>query len=153
MGKLTISTYYETDHDRLDELFRQFQLSKTADFSKARECFRQFKVGLQRHIIWEEEILFPIFERKAGLAGGGPTRVMRMEHRMIEACLENLHDQVKLQNPATEDLERNLVELLTAHNMKEEQVLYPAIDNTIGGDELTHVFRSMESLAEDRYNA
>jgi regulator of cell morphogenesis and NO signaling len=51
----TIRTYYERDHDRLDELFTTFQRLKRSDFAKAKEAFKEFKVGLQRHIVWEEE--------------------------------------------------------------------------------------------------
>ena len=153
MAEQSITHFYEHDHDRLDELFKSFQRLKRTDFAKAGGCFREFKTGLQRHIIWEEEILFPLFERKTGMTVGGPTQVMRMEHRVIKTYLEEIHDQVQLQNPETDEAERKLLETLSSHNMKEEQILYPAIDRSLEGDEMTHVFRSMEGLSEDRYSS
>lgn len=42
----TISTFYEQDHDRLDELFKTFQKFKRSDFAKAKEAFKEFKFGL-----------------------------------------------------------------------------------------------------------
>ena len=73
----TISEFYEQDHDRLDELFKTFQKLKRSDFAKAKEAFKEFKFGLQRHIVWEEGVLFPLWEEKTGMSEGGPTFVMR----------------------------------------------------------------------------
>ncbi len=98
MSEQTITNYYETDHDRLDELFRQFQKYKRIDYPRAKQFFVQFKFGLQRHIVWEEEILFPMFEQKTGMPGG-PTEVMRMEHLQIGQFLEAVHQKVKKQDP------------------------------------------------------
>jgi iron-sulfur cluster repair protein YtfE (RIC family) len=153
MSEGSITHFYENDHDRLDELFTSFQRLKRTDFAKAAACFREFKTGLQRHIIWEEEILFPLFERKTGMTAGGPTQVMRVEHTMIKAHLEEIHALVQLRSAETEGAERKLLETLSSHNMKEEQILYPAIDRSLEQDELNHIFRSMEGLAGDRYSA
>ena len=73
----TIREFYEQDHDRLDELFKTFQQLKRSDFAKAKEAFKEFKFGLQRHIVWEEDLLFPLWEEKTGMSEGGPTFVMR----------------------------------------------------------------------------
>ena len=84
MNEQSVSIYYGQDHDRLDDLFTKHQQLKRTDFAKAKEYFKEFKFGLQRHIVWEEDILFPLFEEKTGMRGGGPTAVMRMEHRIIK---------------------------------------------------------------------
>ena len=60
----TISAFYEQDHDRLDDLFKTFQQFKRSDVAKAKEAFQGFKLGLQRHIVWEEDLLFPLWEEK-----------------------------------------------------------------------------------------
>ena len=60
----TITAFFEQDHDRLDELFKTFQQLKRSDFAKAKEAFAAFKIGLQRHIVWEESILFHCGKRK-----------------------------------------------------------------------------------------
>ena len=69
----TICEFFEQDHDRLDELFKTFQKMKRSDFAKAKEAFKAFKVGLQRHIVWEEDLLFPLWEEKTGMSEEGPT--------------------------------------------------------------------------------
>ncbi|MBI4436679.1 MAG: hemerythrin domain-containing protein [Candidatus Omnitrophica bacterium] len=146
MDKQLIAPYYEADHDRLDGLFRNFQSSKRSDFSKAKESFREFKIGLQRHIIWEEEILFPLFEEKAGMKGMGPTEVMRQEHRQIKNLLEAIHHKVAKQDPGSDAEETALLEVLGAHNQKEEKILYPAIDQFLSDQDREVVFRRMKGV-------
>jgi iron-sulfur cluster repair protein YtfE (RIC family) len=147
----TISAFYEQDHDRLDELFKTFQKLKRSDFSKAKEAFKAFKFGLQRHIVWEEGVLFPLWEEKTGMSEGGPTSVMRAEHRQIGQHLEAIHGKVADQNPDSDQEEQALLDLLGSHNMKEERVLYPAIDQLTSAEERETVFQNMKNIPEERY--
>lgn len=146
-----IKQYYQDDHDRLDGLFTQFQELKRTDFQKAKESFKEFMHGLKRHIIWEEEILFPLFEKHTGMSSGGPTQVMRMEHVEIKKHLGAIHDKVKTGNAETDDDEKNLLSALSAHNEKEEGVLYPIINNMSSAEETQTVFSEMEKVKEERY--
>jgi regulator of cell morphogenesis and NO signaling len=147
----TISKFYEADHDRLDEAFKSFQTLKRSDYARAKEFFREFKFGLQRHIIWEEEILFPLFEEKTGMFQGGPTEVMRIEHRQIGEHLEAIHKKVKAADPNSDEEEKMLLAVLSVHNGKEENILYPAIDRAATDADRIAVFEKMESLPEERY--
>ncbi len=74
----SIADYFEKDHDRLDQLYRDYLRLKHVHFANARENFISFKHGLERHIAWEEGILFPIFQRKTGIIDG-PIAVMEEE--------------------------------------------------------------------------
>lgn len=148
-----IAAFYEEDHDRLDELFKIFQTSKRSDFTKAKEAFKEFKVGLQRHIVWEEELLFPMWEEKTGMIEDGPTPMMRHEHSQIKQLLGAIHQKIERQNLDTDQDEQALLTLLSAHNRKEERALYPAIDNVIAAEERATVFSNMNTIPEDRYNA
>jgi len=149
----TVTAFYEKDHDRLDELFKTFQTSKRSDFIKAKEVFKEFKVGLQRHIVWEEELLFPMWEEKTGMIEDGPTPVMRFEHEQIKQLLEAIHRKVEEQNLDTDQSEQALFNLLSSHNRKEERALYPAIDNVTSAEEREKVFSNMSSIPADRYNS
>jgi len=146
-----VSEFFGQDHDRLDELFKTFQKFKRSDFAKAKEAFKEFKFGLQRHIVWEEDILFPLWEEKTGVSEGGPTFVMRAEHRRIGQHLEAIHDKMAEQNLEGDQEEQVLLDLLSSHNMKEERVLYPSIDEVTTQVERDAVYRSMEQIPEDRY--
>jgi hemerythrin-like domain-containing protein len=101
--------------------------------------------------VWEEDLLFPLWEEKTGMSEGGPTFVMRSEHRQIGQQLEAIHDKVAEQNPETDQEEQALLDLLGSHNMKEERVLYPAIDQVTTQEERNVVYRKMEQIPEERY--
>jgi len=141
------------DHDRLDGIFKEFRGIKVQDLKKAKSFFHDFKIGLQKHIVWEEEILFPIFENKTGMFETGPTAVMRMEHRQIKEFLEKIHDRIlKGETKEIDELEKGLIEVLTAHNQKEESILYPWIDDSLSETERENVFTQMKNLPPEKYD-
>jgi len=147
----TISEFYEKDHDQLDELFKTFQRLKRSDFAKAKEAFEAFRIGLQRHIVWEEDLLFPLWEKKTGRFEEGPTVVMRVEHRQIKQQLEAIHGKAGEQNPDSDKEEQALLDLLGSHNRKEERAFYPAIDQVANAEEREAVFQDMKNIPEERY--
>ncbi len=122
-----ISEFMSRDHDRLDVIFAEFQ--KTQDSGKASELFSQFDTGLRAHIGWEEDILFPPFEEKTGMKGSGPTAVMRSEHQQIKQLLESIAQAIGQRDTAKSV--SALLEVLAAHNHKEENVLYPWLDQCL----------------------
>ncbi len=155
----TVLQFMGKDHDRLDKIFQEFKSKKNTDQNKAKELFHEFKVGLQKHIVWEEEILFPIFENKAGMTSedAGPTAVMRMEHRKIKDCLEKIHHNLTQSNLIRRNNkdnlpEKELIDVLTEHNNKEESILYPWIDDSVNEAELREIFAKMEKLPPEKYN-
>ena len=145
-----ISTFFEKDHNRLDHLFQFFRLNKQSDFLKAKQSFRDFLRGLERHIRWEEELLFPIFEARTGMKDSGPTAVMRFEHEQIKKALNTIHEKVKSNKTDSDDAESLLLEILTQHNCKEEGILYPAIDQLLSGNEKKSVFEEIEKISAEK---
>lgn len=133
MGEIT--DFMGRDHRRLDSLFREFQQAKARDPRTAKPAFSEFKARLKKHIAWEEEILFPLFEKQSGMQAGGPTSVMRIEHREIEACLEKIQGRLDRGTADTGEWERRLTEVIASHDQKEEQVLYPWIDESVEAGE------------------
>ena len=147
----SIRMLFAEDHDRLDGLFAGFRQRKRTDYADAKLCFREFKFGLQRHIVWEEQILFPLFEQKTGMHDTGPTEVLRREHRLIGERLEALHDKVRQHDPESDAEELALLTALEAHNLKEEQVLYPMLDRLLGDEEKQAMADAMARLPEEAY--
>jgi len=145
----SITQFYEDDHDRLDGLFAKFQDFKKSDLAKARLHFDEFKNGLERHIRWEEDVLFPVFETKTGHRDTGPTAVMRMEHRDILAILELIQQKLQSDSLQTDAEEARLFGHLGIHNMKEEQILYPSIDRIVSEGERLELFTKM-GIAEPK---
>jgi len=151
-GNASVMEFMGKDHDRLDRIFVDFRKLRSTSLEKAIPLFHDFKIGLQRHIVWEEEILFPIFERKTGMRDSGPTAVMRTEHRKIRDFLEGIHGRIASGDSKTGSLENGLLEVLSRHNHKEENVLYPWIDSGTTESERKEVFRKMKNMAPEKYN-
>jgi len=125
-----INQYFSADHHRLDQLYSAFASQLASDLSSARAYFNAFSQGLLRHIDWEEQVLFPFFEQQTGISQG-PTRVMCVEHRQIKQCLLQINNAIELTHEViTSELPAmtELQQILLQHNQKEEQILYPIID-------------------------
>lgn len=145
MNEQSIQEYFMADHNRLDHLFEAHRLNIKSNQLTARNNFNEFRRGLEQHIEWEEKILFPIFEEKTGTYGMGPTTVMRMEHQEIRKQLDSIQDSLSGENVvASEGTE--LIELLGSHNLKEENILYPAIDSQLTDNERQDIFDRMQKL-------
>ena len=140
----TILEFMSVDHDRLDNKIRMYSTEKLVDIERAESIFLSFKSELERHIIWEENILFPVFERKTGIKDGGPTSVMRMEHIQIKNHLQEIKRKLhtkKIQDPCKEEVA--LFKALELHNQKEENILYPEIDNLTSEQEKQQMIKQM----------
>ncbi|HEX5398577.1 MAG TPA: hemerythrin domain-containing protein [Verrucomicrobiae bacterium] len=143
MQTQSINQHYTEDHQHLDDLFHEFQNLKFTDCRKAEKVFYEFKSGLERHIVWEEEILFPAFEEKFNHLQDGPTTVMRLEHREIRKYLEAIAQKLAEENFETNDEEIRLEAVLCPHNHKEEGILYPMMDQVFSEPERAGMFLEM----------
>jgi hemerythrin-like domain-containing protein len=128
----TIGSYLEQDHARCDALLRQTQQSvRGASWRQARLDMAAFQHALERHLLIEERILFPAFERAIGRAVS-PTAAMRSEHLRIRAVAQRLSDTIAAGD--TESFVNHaeaLLLVLHLHSEKEEGVLYPMIERVL----------------------
>ncbi len=136
------------DHTRLDDLLQQFERLNSTDLVAARLIFAEFKTGLERHMGCEEEILFPLFEARAGMRDREPTAVMRWEHHEIRNYLEQIDVALVQQWPAPIMDVLALEDLLMQHKHKEETVLYPALDMMLDPAERARAFAGMEGIPD-----
>jgi regulator of cell morphogenesis and NO signaling len=151
MNEREVTSALENDHERLDQLLDTYRRLKRVDFAAAKRAFKEFKMGLQRHVHWEEDVLFLLFEDKTGMRDRGPTLVMRTEHREIGRRLNALHDKVRAGDVDSDREEDALFEALFAHNHKEENVLYPTLDRLLSAEEKAAAFKRMEEMPEEVY--
>jgi regulator of cell morphogenesis and NO signaling len=145
--ELSIRDFFRNDHERLDRLLAEFQSSKRSNFARAAEAFRDFRTGLEHHMQWEEEVLFSAFETDEESRASGPTVVMRADHRKIEKALRRLGDCVRDGRTDCDEDEANLLEVLQAHNFKEERVVYPMVDRMLGASEREALLQRIHALA------
>jgi len=131
----TVTEYLSWDHDRLDALLDSVSgCVERGDWPQAQRAYSGFARDLDRHIRMEEEILFPLFEARTGIAG--PTPAMRHEHELIRDALGVLAVVVGLRDAVAFRAGMSvLLSLLTGHNEKEERVLYPITDRVLPGRE------------------
>jgi len=142
----TIKEFMESDHKRLDGLFKTFQELKNENPQEAKQNFCPFRRGLFVHIQWEEEILFPIFEEKTGMKDNGPTSVMRKEHIEIKDLLDRIREKIRTGNFNTKDMDDSLSYILRSHNDKEENLLYPWIDQSVNDKEKKEIFERIKEM-------
>ncbi len=143
-----VTDYLQEDHRRLDQIFNTFQEAfKEERWDEALAAFREFDLGLRRHIEAEEEILFPLFEEKTGMHDAGPTFVMRMEHTDIRDFLEKIMNATEARNrEETARATDMLVNTLADHNMKEEHILYPESDSFLTPEERRDFIKKAQAL-------
>lgn len=138
------------DHDRLDALEqRAFAQRAAGDHAGAATTYLEFAHGLRRHIGFEERILFPEFEARAGLpSDAGPTAVMRFEHREIESLLARIAARIGDAGAPVEGARAELHRILGDHNLKEERVVYPGTDRLLSDGERDELVRRIQAFTE-----
>lgn len=113
--------------EQLGAPFHRFQQLKPSNLAEATRCFAEFKTGLLRRIEWEEATLFPMFDQKLGAPAGNISASLRTEHDGIRAHLDAIALKLSMQNPATDSDEAALAALLSAHNHREHDAIYPVL--------------------------
>ncbi|UXY25323.1 hemerythrin domain-containing protein [Streptomyces sp. HUAS TT20] len=129
MGIETVAEALEREHHEIDEGIETFTAAIAGGTPDAQPLTRAV-AALRRHIYLEEEFLFPPL-RAAGLVM--PVFVMVREHGQMWKILDALDDELRdgTVRASVADLLRDLQEELTAHNSKEEQILYPQTEQVL----------------------
>lgn len=134
-----------TDHKRCDELYAQAELFVSKNnWNDAQKLASNFIDALLSHFKHEEEVLFPTFEEMSGMQHG-PTEMMRHEHEQMRALVNELKVALTEQNQERYlGISETLLIYMQQHNMKEEQILYPMIDEVCAekADKLTENIRN-----------
>ena len=146
MTSTTLSVALEREHRAIDEGIERF--AGTGHTAEHRAALLEAVAVLRRHIYLEEEHLFPPL-REAGMFG--PVMVMIHEHGQMWPILDTIEELLATGiNDTTALLCRDLLTQLAAHNMKEEQILYPQADDLLPADDrddLTALLTSAEMPA------
>ncbi len=138
----TLTHFLSEDHNHCDTLFVAAENAVAArDWALADEEFDHFLAGMKRHFAMEEEVLFPAFEQRTGSAGG-PTFVMRSEHRQMSGLLDEMAGALRQNDDKGYlGLSETLLMLMRQHNMKEENILYPMSDQAMDGEQSALIAR------------
>jgi len=124
-----VSDTFGREHRRLVGLMEDVEhLARGGAFELAAACYKEFRCGLARHMLVEEQVLLPEFET---LPGGShdPCAATKQDHIVLRRAFDAMAETLR-----RHELEhflsamRAFVEVWGEHNLREERVLFPAID-------------------------
>ena len=144
----TIGQALAQDHQVIDEHFVAF--ARSLDTASSGEvpldtgALATGVAALHHHIYVEEEFHFPPL-RAAGLMG--PLLVMVREHGELWDLLDRLEGQVAESAPVSEISQTwfHMAATLEAHNLKEEQIVYPSGDQFLDTETSSGIRRALAS--------
>jgi hemerythrin-like domain-containing protein len=125
-------------HDQLKELFLSHQMALLAlDLELAHERLLLFRREIEKHMHVEEELLLPVYNR-AGRIPGGPVEFFTGEHRRLLEFLSRFDEKLTEMKSSTENPAREIIELFDAeavfksllehHDLREQNIFYPVLD-------------------------
>ena len=138
------------DHAACDAAFeRSTDAARGADWTKLQSESDAFLAHIARHIKLEEDLLFPTFEEHTGMSAGGPTETMRGEHVQMQPLFARMRHAAAAKDAAGYlDASQALHEILHQHNMKEEQMMYPMLDQALGAQAAAAIVNECRNALE-----
>ena len=129
-----IGDYMSQEHRQCDEALARAEDAVTAgDWAAAQAAFEAFQGAMERHLALEEDKLFPAFEEATGMSGAGPTQIMRAEHDQMRKLFEQMKQAALARDNAQYlGLSETLLLLMQQHNIKEESMMYPMLEQALG---------------------
>ena len=122
-------------HKHCDGLFVAAEEAvQSGNWAAANPAFERFEGQMHAHFRAEEDLLFPAFESATGMSQG-PTQMMRLEHEQMRSLLAEMREACRLRDAeAYGGTAETLLMLMQQHNMKEENILYPMCDRSLGAE-------------------
>ncbi len=141
----SISELMTDDHRGCDEIYASAEEAiAEGKFDEGLSLWMNFCARIEQHFTLEEQALFPAFEEVTGMQAG-PTLVMRGEHLQMREMFKSITSAIdaKDTDEALGQCE-SLMIFMQQHNMKEEQVLYPMLNDTLPKEDT--VYKISEAL-------
>ena len=143
-----VSKYMIEHHKLLGKLFDNYKTMRRVGHNKTLQSFNDISTQLLRHIDWEEEFFFPLFETRFKYAAS-PTYMLKRQHSQIKEYLYKIKHELTEYPYNTEDLEQNLKNLLGVHNATEEYAVYSWIDDLMDNEEKQRLLLEIQCYAND----
>lgn len=141
----TIADFMTADHKTCDDKFAAAEETVAdGNWNEAAASFNAFRDGMTHHFKMEEEVIFPTLASSGGPSG--PVQVMLMEHEQIRGLLEQMVAAVAQKDAQTySGLSETLLIVMQQHNYKEENILYPIVDQFLA-DQREALFSRMKEI-------
>lgn len=141
----SIKEYLSIDHSRCDELFVKMEEVANISLEEAKVLCKEFMEATEHHFQIEERVVFPKFEEKTGMIEG-PTQMMKHEHNQMRVLMKDMFASLDSGNKDKFfGCSETLMILLQQHNMKEEQMLYPMMQQHLN-EESDNIVDMMTSM-------
>ena len=133
-NETSILAFMTGDHRRCDDLYAEGEGAVVdGKMDSAKELLSSFTDALEKHLDMEEKVFFPAFTEATGMTAG-PVQVMLMEHEQMRSVLNNMREALEAgDKDQILGAGETLVILMQQHNVKEEGILYPMIDQHLSG--------------------
>lgn len=137
----TVSEYLCWDHRRLEAILADTMgLARAHEWNDARSRMAEYAVGLRHHADIEDRVLFPAYDEATGNLPNGPTDLMLKEHRDVRFSIDALERAISTKElDATEDALGMLLDITEQHHAKEEEILFPGMDEALASLQLTQL--------------
>jgi hemerythrin-like domain-containing protein len=143
---MTILELMTGHHRQCDDSFAKLENLVAEQNWSNPGVFEEFFSIITRHFKAEEDLLFAAIENKMG-GPIGPTMVMRQEHQQISVLLEQMKEAFAAKDHKKFlSLSDTWMIIAQQHNMKEEEVLYPLMDDTLGEEAPALINQAQELL-------
>lgn len=126
------------EHTALEDLFAKHQRALLSrDLSGATATLKTFEGELGRHIAFEDEVLLPLYAAKEAEVEGATLPIFHAEHRKLREMAAKLVQKTEALD-VSQDVLGSILKLLddealfkglfAHHGMREENLLFPALD-------------------------
>ncbi|MCZ7607702.1 MAG: DUF2249 domain-containing protein [Planctomycetota bacterium] len=141
----TVCDYLIWDHRRMEEILADaLALAQAGNWQEAQARFAEHAVALTHHAFIEDEVLFPAYDEATGNLPDGPTALMMQEHHDVRAGIERIARAAKQRDlEELEDAHDALVDVAAEHHAKEEEILFPGIDETFPQPQLAELVEKL----------
>lgn len=153
------------EHEAVKLVLRIFQVI-SANIQKGREINNNhldrllefLKVFVDKcHHTKEEELLFPLLQKKNPNRIGGPVGVMLNEHVQGRSLIKQISQEIEKYNKDAKNEGPKIIEglgkytsLLSQHIRKENEILFPMADSILSESEQNKLFEAFEELETNR---
>jgi iron-sulfur cluster repair protein YtfE (RIC family) len=151
-GLPSLAELLEEDHARLDAIADEMLRNLHLDPVRAVVLAHHFSEGMRRHVTSEEAVLFPPYRAHFGASGDATSATMEREHRAMVHYLDRLravaermllvHERDQAAGEVQRVL-RGLGAVIAEHSDKEERIMFPLLDRTLGEEQRAELLRKL----------
>lgn len=143
---MTILELMLDHHRQCDDAFAKLENLVAEQNWSNPQAFEDFFSTIKKHFQAEEDLLFAALENKMG-GPIGPTMMMRQEHQQMSVLLEQMKEAFAAKDHKKFlSLSDTWMIIAQQHNMKEEEVLYPLMDDSLGAEAPALISQAQERL-------